>query len=671
MANKNEIKCSASLNDLNLSSLSLFTAPNPTNIVSGLTQGVGSVTTGALGAAAVIIAAPIKGMVDGYEGYGVLGAFGGFVGGSVIGALGGTFLAINGVFSCLWQITCGLYRTPDSIYSSILGKEWDDDAQEWVHYNLKTDAEKILSLSDDDFIVALKLAGSSTAVYSTNYPLSEDIKSQLKSTSNPLTNHSIKDTELYDVLGVSTSASTADIKKAYYNKAKIHHPDRNKGDSNANSIFQKIGEAYQVLSDDRLRQAYDAKGRESIDSNNLLEANSLYALFFGSENFESLIGELQLSTQMKVVFNQEAKNQPKEIIQFKQRKREIQLALNLVKKLDNYIDILSDNNDSSLFIEKIQLEAKELIESPLGSSLLYIIGKVYIDIASSERSTSSLIWLTISNASTNIVDGVSAAIDGIQATAQAVELSKIQASVDKRNNNTNEHKEKNPMAALGPGENATPQEIKQFRSTARNMSSHVLYLLWQIIKFDITNTLTNVCKKVLRDHSVSKEIIDKRIDGLLIIGQQYTIQGLSVDNGIDDLLTRLGPQTGLFGDPINPYSNQNSSSNTSSSSSDSTDSNINVNDSNSSDNDLLIMLSEIKSYNIKTLKLHLDKFNVPSEHFLEKSDLQRQLRLAVLFKLSYQSLDELAKSSISDYSNSNYTKEMLVNMILIEMMQND
>lgn len=59
---------------------------------------------------------------------------------------------------------------------------------------------------------------------------------------------------------------------------------RNPNDANAHSKFQKIGSAYQILSDDNLRAAYDKKGKEAIENTNVIDAASLYALFFGSGN---------------------------------------------------------------------------------------------------------------------------------------------------------------------------------------------------------------------------------------------------------------------------------------------------------------------------------------------------------------------------------------------------
>lgn len=67
----------------------------------------------------------------------------------------------------------------------------------------------------------------------------------------------------YDILGIGRSASTADIKKAYRRLAKTLHPDRNPGDPKAQERFAELTAAYDLLSDDARRAAFD---RGEIDA---------------------------------------------------------------------------------------------------------------------------------------------------------------------------------------------------------------------------------------------------------------------------------------------------------------------------------------------------------------------------------------------------------------------
>ena len=67
----------------------------------------------------------------------------------------------------------------------------------------------------------------------------------------------------YDILGVSKSASVADIKKAYRRLAKKHHPDSNKDDKAAEKKFAEAAAAYDLLNDRGKRAAYD---RGEIDA---------------------------------------------------------------------------------------------------------------------------------------------------------------------------------------------------------------------------------------------------------------------------------------------------------------------------------------------------------------------------------------------------------------------
>lgn len=63
----------------------------------------------------------------------------------------------------------------------------------------------------------------------------------------------------YEILGLTKTASMSDIKKAYRQLAKQHHPDVNAGSSESERLFKEITEAYQTLHDPALREAYDAR----------------------------------------------------------------------------------------------------------------------------------------------------------------------------------------------------------------------------------------------------------------------------------------------------------------------------------------------------------------------------------------------------------------------------
>lgn len=71
--------------------------------------------------------------------------------------------------------------------------------------------------------------------------------------------------DYYEILDISKSASAAEIKKAYRKKAIQYHPDKNPGDHEAEGMFKKAAEAYEVLSDPNKRSRYDQFGHRAFD----------------------------------------------------------------------------------------------------------------------------------------------------------------------------------------------------------------------------------------------------------------------------------------------------------------------------------------------------------------------------------------------------------------------
>ncbi|MDX1959467.1 MAG: molecular chaperone DnaJ [Leptospiraceae bacterium] len=69
----------------------------------------------------------------------------------------------------------------------------------------------------------------------------------------------------YEILGVSKTASDEEIKKAYRQQAIKYHPDKNKGDKEAEEKFKEATEAYEVLRDANKRKAYDQFGKAGVN----------------------------------------------------------------------------------------------------------------------------------------------------------------------------------------------------------------------------------------------------------------------------------------------------------------------------------------------------------------------------------------------------------------------
>lgn len=94
--------------------------------------------------------------------------------------------------------------------------------------------------------------------------------------------------DYYEVLGVSRSATDQEIKKQFRKVARELHPDVNGEDPDAEEKFKEAAEAYEVLSDEKQRQTYDAYGREGLKNGGFTSQaqgfgsiDDLFSAFFG------------------------------------------------------------------------------------------------------------------------------------------------------------------------------------------------------------------------------------------------------------------------------------------------------------------------------------------------------------------------------------------------------
>jgi DnaJ-class molecular chaperone len=84
---------------------------------------------------------------------------------------------------------------------------------------------------------------------------------------------------LYEILGISKTATQEEIKKAYRKLSLELHPDRNHGSDESTEKFKKISNAYETLGDEEKRKAYDMRGNNFTNGGPGINPNDLFNFF--------------------------------------------------------------------------------------------------------------------------------------------------------------------------------------------------------------------------------------------------------------------------------------------------------------------------------------------------------------------------------------------------------
>lgn len=105
--------------------------------------------------------------------------------------------------------------------------------------------------------------------------------------------------DYYEILGVTKTSTSDEIKKSYRKVAMQYHPDRNTGDKAAEEKFKEAAEAYEVLSDSEKRAQYDRFGHAAVNNGrggfngggmNMDDIFSQFGDVFGDDLFGSFFG---------------------------------------------------------------------------------------------------------------------------------------------------------------------------------------------------------------------------------------------------------------------------------------------------------------------------------------------------------------------------------------------
>jgi len=522
----------------------LFSTRRPKDGWAGLSSGIKSVAKGTVAGVASLVAQPMVGAKQ--------GGVGGFFAGLAAGVASCVALPATGVCVGAYQVGRGVCNSVEAIDSASKGMVWDEKKREWYHYKLDDDMEEVVILEAER-----KRKSEQTSSNSTSGP-----------------ERAVKDRTYYNLMGVSTNASQAEIKKAYYVKARKCHPDKNPGDPTAANRFQELGHAYQVLANDQSRAAYDRDGLSINDDKNQklhmsdIDPYIFFAVMFGADSVKPYIGELwiankaemflkdskiaqELATSMqeqqegdgaaaalaggKLSESIHAQREERvrlmmEEDEFLQRRRKVTCAINMRKRIEPYVD---EEEDEEQFVLSCQAEAAKICKSAFGHVFCSAIGKAFELEGTEFLGFAMSPWLGsldghsayLKKRATDLNNNYRVLNAGISAVRAGSKAMKHVESIQKQ------AEEQSSLSGGGLG--ASPLEGSQAKETMKKLEDTlptILELAWAINVKDITNTLKDVCHKLFSDASVDMNTRIKRAEAMRIIGREFYAIGNACGN---------------------------------------------------------------------------------------------------------------------------------------------
>jgi hypothetical protein len=451
--------------------------------LEGVAQAIKSVAIGTVVGAISFIAIPIVAFTQG----GVAGFFVGAITGSILAFLTTAAGIVNGVI----QLIQGILNTRTAIQAFGEGKMWSPVDCQWENYSMTEEAKE----------------------------LSSPRKRQ---------STSVRDNSYYQILGVSSDASSKEIKRSYYRKAKDVHPDKNPDDEDAAEKFLALHTAYQTLMDEQARAAYDLFGNKGTTTTAgggglPMDPHVFCAVLWGSQLVEPFIGELAVASFMDVLLKLTMRDSSSLEMEdfktlwseseFKSRKRQLEIAQNLIARINSFVDgTLSEVE----FKSQCFLEAGEIGQTAFGTRFLHTIGNAFQleagqylayhgSVLTWPKGSLYSLWMW-KNKNKNRWSSLQKTVAVIRAAFGGT--------------NSNGTSEKTD----------TPYRFEMHEADLQEMLPLILEMMWAYNEQDIASTIRGACFRMFADSDVSEEERLKRAKAIQLMGEEFVRLAISVSN---------------------------------------------------------------------------------------------------------------------------------------------
>lgn len=305
--------------------------------------------------------------------------------------------------------------------------------------------------------------------------------------------------------------------------------------------FQTLGTAYQTLSNEQTRAAYDKNGKsenENADALvNAIDTTVFFNVMFGSTLVEPYVGELWIASvadlvmkdmanqnpdgmsesQMSEQFQQNlsGKNVDGEEASMRQSKREVKIAMYLREKIQPVMDGSVGIDD---FSAMVQMEAFKIADGSFGTTFLTMIG-FQLEVEAEEY---------LGFKESHLSGFKAQAKKNAHATQNNLKIAG--ASIKAANAGRKVYKDVGAAQERGATEGKSTEELEKAQAmlAAQQLEDSLptfLELAWAINSRDVSRTLKNACKKLFADAGVDMDQKLKRARAVKIVGEEFLAVG--------------------------------------------------------------------------------------------------------------------------------------------------